>query len=73
MSKLHYDQPTHQLTNETPLIQEGVIDSLQIMQLVTFLQERFDYTVQPPELQLENFQSVNTVAALVSQFGENNA
>lgn len=62
-----YDRPNLELSNDFPLIEQGVIDSLQMMQLITFLQQRLGYVVEPAELRLENFESINAIAALVSR------
>jgi acyl carrier protein len=51
------------LSNETPLLEDGVLDSLSLLQLVVFLQERFKITVDEADLLPENFASVNTICA----------
>jgi methoxymalonate biosynthesis acyl carrier protein len=49
-----------------PLIENGVLTSLQTVELVTFLEERFDILVEDEEFDEENFGSVEAIASLVA-------
>jgi acyl carrier protein len=51
------------LSNETPLLEEGILDSLGLLQLVVFLEERFGIPVDETDLVPENFASVGTICA----------
>jgi acyl carrier protein len=62
-----YDRPGLELTNHFPLLEAGLLDSLQIFNLVTFLQTRFGVTIPPTELLPENFASIQALAALVQR------
>ena len=53
------------LSNETPLLEEGILDSLGLLQLVVFLEERFGITVDETDLVPENFASVETICAYI--------
>jgi methoxymalonate biosynthesis acyl carrier protein len=48
------------------LIENGVLTSLQTVELVTFLEERFDVLVEDDEFDEENFGSVGAIASLVA-------
>lgn len=43
------------------LLTEGIIDSLGILQLVSFLEEEFDLQVADEDVVLENFQSISAL------------
>lgn len=45
---------------------EAGLDSMGVMQLVMFLEERFGKKVEPEELSRANFRSGNALAALVN-------
>lgn len=60
-----YDRPDLLLTEETPLISQRILDSLQIFQLVTFLEQRLGFEVEVEEMLLENFASINAITALM--------
>ncbi len=51
---------------DEPLIENGVLTSLQTVELVTFLEDRFDIVVEDEEFDEENFGSVEAIASLVA-------
>jgi acyl carrier protein len=51
------------LTDDTPLLESGILDSLSLLQLVVFLEERFGITVGDADLLPQNFETVNTICA----------
>ncbi len=51
--------------NDEPLIENGVMTSLQTVELVTFLEEEFNIMVEDDEFDEENFGSVDAIATLV--------
>jgi len=48
------------------LIHKGVIDSTGVLELVSFLQERYDITVEDEEIIPDNLDSITNVANYVS-------
>ena len=53
------------VANDEPLIENGVMTSLQTVELVTFLEDEFDIMVEDDEFDEENFGSVDAIAILV--------
>ncbi len=51
------------LSDETSLLESGIIDSLSLLRLVVFLDERFGITLRDADLLPENFGSVNAICA----------
>jgi acyl carrier protein len=51
------------LTDETPLLDSGILDSLGLLRLVVFLEERFGITMDDADLLPEYFASVNSICA----------
>ena len=51
------------LANDTSLLKGGILDSLSLLRLVVFLQDRFQLTVDETDLLPENFDSVSTICA----------
>jgi acyl carrier protein len=51
------------LSNDTSLLTGGILDSLSLLRLVVFLQDRFQLTVDETDLLPENFDSVNAICA----------
>ena len=52
------------------LYEEGVLDSLDMVRLVTEISQSFDVTVPPEELTPENFQNVQSIMALIERLDE---
>ena len=52
------------------LYDEGVLDSLDMVRLVTEIGMEFDVQILPEELIPENFQNVNTIWALIERLDE---
>lgn len=51
------------LTDETSLMESGILNSLSLLRLVVFLEERFGIMVGDADLLPENFSSVNAICA----------
>jgi acyl carrier protein len=59
------------LGNTTSLLETGVLDSLSLLRLVVFVQDRFGITVDDVDLVPENFDTVDAICAyLRSRAGE---
>lgn len=54
-----------QFKDDTPILAEGIIDSLGIFSVMTELETAFGFTFPPEELLADNFQSVDTMETLV--------
>ena len=52
------------------LYDEGVLDSLDMVRLVTEIAMEFDVQIPPEELIPENFQNVNTIWTLIERLDE---
>lgn len=55
-----------QLTETTPLITGGILDSLATIKLVTFLEERFKISVQAHEADADHMDTLADIAKLVA-------
>ncbi len=55
------------LKDETSFLEEGIIDSTGILELVTFLEEEFSIAVEDEELVPENLNSINNVTAFLER------
>ena len=53
------------LTNDTSLLDSGILDSLSLLRLVVFLEEQFGLTMGDADLLPENFSSVNAICAFL--------
>ena len=55
------------LTDEVSFLDEGIIDSTGILELVSFLEEAFDIAVEDEELIPENLDSIKNVVAYLEK------
>ena len=53
------------LTLNTALIEAGLIDSLSIFKLILFMEEQFAIKIQPEDITVENFETINALTALL--------
>ena len=51
--------------DDDALLEEGVIDSLGLLEVVTFIEAEFGISVEDTDVTLENFGSVNAISAYV--------
>ena len=54
-----------EVADDYALIENGMLTSLQTVELVMFMEERFDIVVEDEELDEENFGSIDAIAGLV--------
>ena len=67
LNRLH---PDVDFTAVEDLYDEGVLDSLDMVRLVTEIGQAFDVTVPAEELVPDNFMNVNTIVALIERLDE---
>ena len=51
--------------DDASFLEEGIVDSMGIMELVMFVEEQFGITVEDEELVPDNFDSVSRLAAYI--------
>jgi acyl carrier protein len=56
-----------ELSDDTPLISGGVLDSISTLKLVVYLEERFGISLEAHEAGVEHLDSVDRIASLVEQ------
>jgi acyl carrier protein len=57
--------PESELTDSTPLISGGILDSLATVRLVAMLEERYKVEIEAHEASITHFNSVADIASLV--------
>lgn len=67
LSELH---PEVDFTANEELIDEGILDSLDIVTLVTEINAEFDVTIPAEEIIPENFNSAKALMALITRLDE---
>ena len=67
LNRLH---PDVDFTEVEDLYEEGVLDSLDMVRLVTEISQTFDVNVPPEELIPENFVNVASILAMIERLDE---
>ena len=52
-------------TDETPLLDDGAIDSLGMIELIAFLEETFDVEMDDDDFMPENLETLNALSQMV--------
>ena len=55
------DQSDNPIGLEDDLLSEGVLDSFGMMKLIRFIEDQFETKVQPEDMTIENFTSIETI------------
>jgi acyl carrier protein len=53
------------LTDTTPLMTTGILDSIAVLKVVTFLENQFGVIIQPHEAVVENLNTLSDISRLV--------
>ena len=56
-----------ELTDQTPLITGGILDSIRTLKLVVYLEDTFGVTVEAHEAGVENLDSVGQITRLIAR------
>jgi acyl carrier protein len=57
----------HELADDEDIFAGGFVNSMFAMQLVQFVESAFGVTVEDEDLEIDNFKSVDAIAALVER------
>jgi acyl carrier protein len=61
-----YMRPDYQFTDDDALLGKGIIDSLGVMELISFVEEEFGVAVADTDITEQNLGSVSAVARYVA-------
>ena len=62
-----FDAEEGDLDNDASFLEQGVIDSTGVLELVEWLEETFEFKIDDEELIPENLDSVNLIAAFIER------
>lgn len=67
LGELHWDEARGALTPDFKLIENHVVDSMGLLMLVSFIEERFGIQLADEELAPEHFGTLQSIAQLVER------
>jgi len=56
-----------ELALDLPLLSSGIVDSFGVLELIAFLEDTFEVTIDPSRLEMGELETVNRIVALVEQ------
>lgn len=65
-TELSWDGTAADLTDDYPLLEKEVVDSLGIFKIISFLESKYDIEIDDEELVPENFETIGRISGLVS-------
>lgn len=60
-------QPDIDFENETALIDDSLLESFDVIQIVTSLMDEFDISIDADDIELENLNSLDAICAMVER------
>jgi acyl carrier protein len=67
LNELHWDETRGTLTPDYALIENHVVDSMGLLMLVSFVEERFGIQLADEELVPEHFGTIGSIATLIEK------
>jgi acyl carrier protein len=65
ITEVNPDLQLTSLDDDEPLIESGIVDSLGMLKIMSFLDEEFGMDLSSAEIRPENFKDVRTICGLV--------
>ena len=58
---------TDEIQDDMDLLQSGILDSLALLKLVAFIEDKFNIALDPDEIDPENLKSINSISNLITK------
>ena len=65
MTEVNPERNLEGLEDEEPLLESGIIDSLGVLKILSFLDEEFGIDLSADQIKLEKFKNISSICALV--------
>jgi len=67
ISEIMHEKGMSTLKKDENLLEKGIIDSVGLLHLITFIEERFNIQIPDEEVIPENFENLNKIASLIKK------
>jgi acyl carrier protein len=68
VSQLLVEKGLDQIADDEDLLISGLIDSLGVVRLLTYLEQSLQVTIPPEDVTLENFQTIGNIVSYLQKF-----
>jgi len=65
LTEIMHERDMSDLKNDEPLLENGIIDSVGLLHLLTFIEEKFTLQVPDEEVVPENFENVGAIVNFI--------
>lgn len=70
--RTHAPHLASEVTKDTPLLEQGLLDSLGLMKLIAFLERRYRLVVPEKEITPDNFRTLASIQKLIDSLSATN-
>ena len=63
-------RPDVDFENETALIDDGILDSFDVVSIISTLDDEFDVEIEAMDIIPENFETVSAISKLIERLGD---
>jgi len=67
ISEIMHKKSKSSLKNDESLLEKGIIDSVGLLHLITFIEERFNIQILDEEVIPGNFETLNIIASFIKR------
>lgn len=67
VTEIMHELDQNVLDNEAALIEGGIIDSMNLIKLVLFIEEKYGVAITDEELDIDNFMTVNALTKFLNK------
>lgn len=67
MTEVNPERNLERLSDDEPLVDSGIVDSLGVLKIMAFLDEEFGIDLSAGQIKLQNFNSVTLICGLVEE------
>jgi methoxymalonate biosynthesis acyl carrier protein len=61
------DDPDTEIQDDTSLFQDRILRSINLIQLIVFIEETFNLKIKPSEVNIENFDSISNMVRFLDK------
>lgn len=65
LNECMYEEDESLLSDNDELLERGIIDSMKLMQLIQFMEEEFNVSINEEDLSRENFETISRLRELI--------
>jgi acyl carrier protein len=61
------ENSNEQISDDINLIENGILDSLAVLKLVAYIEDQYNITLEPDEIDPDNLNSINAISSIINK------